>query len=60
MPHNEIVQKFLDILGPFYEYVDENNETMCNNLSDNHLIINGFNNNSNSSINKDLNDLSGL
>ena len=25
MPHSETVQKFLDTLGPFYEYVDDEN-----------------------------------
>jgi hypothetical protein len=69
MPHNETVQKFLDILGPFYEYVDENDEQINNNdlntsdlngLNENDLIINekitkqnGFINNTNP-INNDL------
>jgi hypothetical protein len=26
MPHNEYVQKFISIIGPFYEYVNDNNE----------------------------------
>ena len=26
MPHSETVQKFLDILGPFYEYVNEDSK----------------------------------
>ena len=52
MPHNETVQKFLSILGPFYEYVDENerlesvnkNATPLNSIKqeNNHdLIMNG-------------------
>ena len=33
MPHNETVQKFLDALGPFYEYVNEDNK-------ENEIIVN--------------------
>lgn len=31
MPQSETVQKFLDILGPFYEYVNDNNELINGN-----------------------------
>jgi len=31
MPHNEFVQNFIKIIGPFYEYVDDNGNLVSDN-----------------------------
>lgn len=35
MPHNEFVQKLINIIGPFYEFVDEKNQTINTSDSEN-------------------------
>ncbi|RNA10187.1 acyl- -binding domain-containing 5 isoform X4 [Brachionus plicatilis] len=34
MPHNEFVQKLINIIGPFYEFVDEKNQVVDTNQND--------------------------